>query len=165
MILSHAECLQKDMAYLQDYLFGRGGPLRDVEVRLRRAAFTVKPLWYPWPLSTTTISSKTVYLARNWNEWSDVSRRANLIHEARHLGQYEGKNAILWQARYLASESFRAAVEVEASVDQMFFYRHIKYRPDMDHFVSHLIDGHALNKDRKPALVMLFTNLFEGKSI
>ena len=158
--LSHQQCLVEDLKWLHNRCDDNPG-LRNAIKRFEAADVVIKPKYWPAPEASTTINTGLIYLARNWNTWAPLSRRANIIHEAAHLPQYTGANPTWWKVKYIASEEFRAKAEIDAAIEEIRFYKHIGYKLDFQHFIAHLVDSHRMKASRKRDLLPYFESMWK----
>lgn len=87
---------------------------------LRTAAIRIKPSFFIFPDSTTTIGS-SIWLERHWDGVLFANQCAVLVHEAKHLVQYKRLSIPGFLALY-AIPSQRLVLEKEAYVETLAFW-------------------------------------------
>lgn len=84
----------------------------------------LKPKWLPWPMSkylksSTTVSDSCIHLHPKFFEWDTNKQTDMVLHELKHVQQYENK-AITWW-KYLTSDQIAFNAEYEANYENIRF--------------------------------------------
>ena len=126
----------------------RDSALTDNAEWLAKARLIPKPKWAPWPKSSTTVSSKEVWINENFTGGDIVSRAAHLIHESEHLLQYRdvGRLSFLWQ--YATSPSFRLWAEVGATKASLRWQRGLvpSWSPNFSAIAEHIFEAYSVSR-------------------
>lgn len=112
---------------------------------LQRAEILLKKWYHLFPASSTTMTSKRILLAKDWNTWSEYARAGNLLHESVHCRQHDLSNdSASWDVKYLTNSRFRLEAEIEASIWELRYFKKIWLYIDLNYYVKELIDDHLL---------------------